>query len=210
MGEILRGLDAERAAALRAEGRFFWADIPIHERTRDELREVLQIPDHALSALLEFDPQARRSHKLHVDAEHVVFVFSCFVEAAPIEVHVLVSGDFVLTVHPAAVSLPDVLEIEPPDDRSEQYLIYVVLAGMLVTHFDRLSDVDVRVERLMESAVDLKRARLRNQTLRTITSDLARLRNQVAPLRGTFARVSHEIGRVAGLEPDSERYFDEI
>ncbi|HEX6460374.1 MAG TPA: CorA family divalent cation transporter [Thermoleophilaceae bacterium] len=210
MGEILRGLNRERAAALRAEGRFFWADLVADERTRGELRDVLGLPDHALQPLLEFDPQVHRSRKFHVDGDHVVFLFSCFVEDEPVEVHVLVSGDYVLTAHSAPVSLPDVLEIESPQGRSEQYLIYAVLEAMLITHFDKLTEVDDKVEELLGRTVDLRSTGVRNETLRQITSDLTRARRQVAPLRGTFARVSHEIGRVEGLEPDSEHYFDYV
>ena len=210
MGEILRGLEPERAGALRAQGRFFWADVSAAPSTGEELREVLGIPDHALESLLQFDPEMRRARKFHIDGEHVVFPFSCFVESGPIEVRVLVSGDYVLTVHPAPVSLPDFLDIESPEGRSEQYLIYAVLEGMLLTHFDKLSEVDDEIEDLMVSSVDLRGTRVRNQTLREIASDLTRLRRQVAPLRGTFARVSDEIGRVEGLEPDSERYFDRV
>jgi magnesium transporter len=210
MGEILRGLERERAMALRAHGRFFWADVTVGERTREELGEVLGIPDHALGPLLAFDPDMHRSHKFHIDGDHVVFPFSCFVESGPIEVRVLVSGDYVLTVHAEPVSLPDVLDIESPEGRSEQYLIYAVLQGMLLTHFDKLSQLDDAIEDLLVRSVDVKGARVRNQTLREITSDLTRLRRQVAPLRGTFARVSDEIGRVKGLEPDSERYFDHV
>src|SRR4051812_27953110 len=95
---ILRGLEDGRAAALRAEGRFFWCDVRAGERTRDELARVLEIPDHALRSLLDFDARANRSRRFHVDVDHVVFMFSCFVDSEPIEVHVLVSGDYVLTV----------------------------------------------------------------------------------------------------------------
>jgi magnesium transporter len=210
MGETLRGLSRERASALLAEERFFWADITVDERTHGELAEVLGVPDHALRPLLDFNPESHRSHKFHVDAEHVVFPFSCFVESEPVEVHVLVSGDYLLTVHAEPVSLPDVLEIESPGGRSEQYLIYAVLEGMLLTHFDKLSEADDVMEDLLQRAVDLRRTRVRNETLREITSDLTRLRRQVAPLRGTYARVSPEIGRVKGLEPDSERYFEYV
>ena len=210
MGEILRGLDRERVSALRAEGRFFWADVTVGERTRAELGEVLGIPEHALRPLLEFGPQAHRSSKFHVDGEHVVFLFSCFTESGPVEVHVLVSGEYLLTVHTTPVSLPDVLEIESPQGRSEQYLIFAVLEAMLVSHFERLSEVDAELEELLQGAVDLRATGLRNETLRQITSDLTHLRRQVAPLRGTFGRVSHEIGRVEGLEPDSERYFEYV
>ena len=84
-----------------------------------------------------------------------MFVFSCFVEAGPVEVHVLVSGDFCANVMiPRSRSRTSSLRSSLPEGRSEQYLIYVVLAGMLVTHFDALSDVDGRVEQLMQSAVD--------------------------------------------------------
>jgi magnesium transporter len=210
MGEILRGLEPERATALRAQGRFFWADIPVGDRTREELREVLGVPDHALRSLLEFDPDMHRAHKFHIDGDHVVFPFSCFVESGPIEVRALVSGDYMLTVHAEPVSLPDVLDIESPEGRSEQYLIYAVLQGMLLTHFDKLSELDDAIEDLLVRSVDIQGAHVRNQTLREITSDLTRLRRQVAPLRGTFARVSDEIGRVKGVEPDSERYFDHV
>jgi len=210
VGEILRDLDRERAAALRAQGRFFWADVPVGERTREELGEVLGIPDHALGPLLEFEPGVRRSHQFHVDSDHVVFPFSCFVESEAIDVRVLVSGSYVLTAHREQVSLPDRLDIELPEDRSEQYLIYAVLEGMLLTHFDKLSEVDDEIEDLLERSVDLGGARVRNQTLREITSDLTHLRRQVGPLRGIFSRVSHEIGLVKGLEADSESYFDRV
>ena len=210
MGEILRGIEPERAAALRAEGRFFWADVPVGDGTRAELSMVLGIPEHAMRSLLDFDPEMHRVHKFHIDGEHVVFPFSCFVESGPIDVRVLVSGDYLLTVHREPVSLPDVIDMEYPEGRSEQYLIYAVLEAMLLTHFDKLADVDDEIEDLLVRSVDVKGARVRNQTLREITSDLTRLRRQVAPLRGTFARVSDEIGRVEGLEPDSERYFDRV
>ena len=207
---ILRGLEGRRAAALRAEGHFFWADVRAGEHTREELLDALAVPADALGPLLEFDPRVSRSRKFHVDADHVVFLFSCFVEAEPIEVHVLVSGDYLVTVHAAPASLPDVLDLGVPEDRTEQYLIYAVLEAMLATHFDELSHVNDEIDDLLELSIGLERANVRNQTLRQIMSKLTSLRHQVAPVRGTFTRVSHEIGRVRGLESDSESYFDRV
>ena len=207
---ILRGLEGRRAAALRAEGHFFWADVRAGEHTRENLLEALAVPDDALGPLLEFDPRVSRSRKFHVDADHVVFLFSCLVEGEAIEVHVLVSGDYVLTVHTEPASLPDVLELDPPEHRTEQYLIYAVLEAMLATHFDELSRVNDQIDHLLELSIGLERANVRNVTLRQIMSRLTSLRHEVAPLRGTFARVSQEIGLVRGLEPDSENYFDHV
>jgi magnesium transporter len=207
---ILRGLEGRRAAELRAGGHFFWADVHAGEHTREELQHALEVPDDALGPLLQFDARVSRSRKFHVDADHVVFLFSFFVESEPVEVHVLVSGGYVLTVHTAPTSLPDLLELEAPDDRTEQYLIYAVLEAMLATHFDELSHINDQIDDLLELSIGLERVNVRNQTLREIMSKVTSLRHQAAPLRGTFARVSHEIGLVRGLEPDSERYFDHV
>src|SRR5438045_3416439 len=135
MMHILRELGGGRPEALLAEGRFFWCDVRAGERTTEELAAMLGIPDHALRPLLDFDPEHSRSRKFHVDTDHVVFLFGCLVGAEPIEVHVLVSGDYVLTVHAAPEALPDLLDVEVPDGRSEQYVIYAVLEAMLGTHF---------------------------------------------------------------------------
>ena len=210
MISTLRGLEGGRPAALLAAGHFFWCDLRIGEGTREELAEVLGIPDHALGPLLDFDPRVSRARKFHVDADHVAFMFSCFVDTEPIEVHVLVSGDYVVTVHSASAVLPDVLEVEVPEGRSEQYVIYAVLEGMLGTHFDELSTINEELDGLLERSITLQHGRVRNQTLRRLMSKLTHLRHQAAPLRGTYARVSPEIGRVRGLEADSEAYFERV
>jgi magnesium transporter len=210
MGEILRGLDRERIASLRAAGTFFWVDVPVAPQSAGELGEVLGIPEHALEPLMALGPGVHRASKFHVDADHVVFPFTCFDEHGAIEVHLLVSGEYLLTAHTAPVSLPDLLEIEAPAGRSEQYLIYAVLEAMVVSAFAQLADVEDEIEKLQADALDLRTARIRNDTLRGITAQLTRLRREVAPQRGTFDRVADEIGRVEGLESDSERYFDRI
>ena len=47
-------------------------------------------------------------------------------------------------------------------------------------------------------------------TLRAISLRLTTMRRQLGPQRGIFERISEEIGQVAGLEADSERYFERI
>src|SRR4051812_28331182 len=69
---ILRGLEGGRAAALRAEGHFFWADVRTGEHTGEELQAALGVPEDALGPLLRFDPSISRSRKFHLDADHVV------------------------------------------------------------------------------------------------------------------------------------------
>jgi magnesium transporter len=210
VGEILEQIDRRRIAELRREGRFFWVDVRLGSVTAEELGAVLEIPDHALRPLLDFDAGHPLRRKFHADGDHVVFPFSCFLPSGPCEVHLLVSGDYLLTLHPEAESLREALDIDPPEGRSEQYLIYVVLEALVISGFEALTEVEATIERLQAESADLKSTRLSIDTLRDVSSRLTRLRRRVAPERGTFARIGDEIGRVRGLEPDSERYFDRI
>jgi magnesium transporter len=200
MGEIVRGIDRDRIAALRAQGLFFWVDA----RPDEDFAEPLGVPDSALPSL------AAPTRRPHAEDAVVVFPFSCFVESQAVEVSVLVCGDYLLTLHHEPVSLPDVLQIDHPEGRSDQYLIYEVLEAMVGTAFETLNAVEETIETLTTSSADMRTTRIRIAELRAITSRLTELRRRVAPQRGTFARVADEIGRVDGLEPDSERYFDRV
>jgi magnesium transporter len=224
VAEIVQGLegpDRERIAELRKAGRFFWIDVPLTETTFDDLGEALGIPGRALHALLGFGEARPSSRKLHADAEHVVFSFSCYVESSrladetpyrlrPVEVHVLVSGDYLLTLHQEPLSLPALLGPLLPERRSEQYVVYAVLDAMVASAFDALTEIELTLDDLAVMSTDLRGGRLRMATLRAITSRLSRMRRQVGPQRGLFERLGVEIGRLEGLEADDERYFDRI
>jgi magnesium transporter len=214
MGEIVEGLDPgarERIAALRASGRFFWVDVSLPETSADELASALDIPEHALAALLRFRDDAAPSRKFHADDQHVVFAFTCFLGAdRAIEVHVLVCGDFLLTLHRERVSLRKLLTPEPPEGRSDQYVVYAILDAMVVTAFDALNETELTLENLELMSTDLRAARPRMATVRTFNSRLSTMRRRIGPQRGIFERVSEEIGHVKGLEGDSERYFERV
>jgi Mg2+ and Co2+ transporter CorA len=116
--EVLTGLaagDRERVAALRAEGRFFWLDASLNETSRDELGHALGVSASAV----------RAPSRVHADAESVDFVLRCYVamgrpaeKAAyrlrPIQVQVVVTSDYLLTLHDEEVSLPALLGIDLP------------------------------------------------------------------------------------------------
>ncbi len=220
MAEIVEGLggaERERIRSLREQGRFFWADLASAEVTRDQLAEVLGVPAHALDPLLDFRPHAAPSRKFHADGERVVFPFTAFIETdggvprlEPLEVHVLVHGDYLLTVHGGRRPLPQVLGGYTPEGRSEQYVVYAVLDAMIATAFDALNDVQLALEGFQLISPGLGGARVRMATLRAISARLATMRRQIGPQQGIFERVSEEIGRVEGLEADTERYLDRV
>jgi magnesium transporter len=224
MSEIVEGLasnERERIAALRRDGHFFWVDVSLTEMSEEDLGEALDIPEHAMRPLLDFNPDTPPSRKFHADGQHVVFGFTCYVEATPlpgpvpyrlhpIEVHVLVSGEYMLTVHQEQVSLPELLPSYTPEDRSEQYVVYAILDAMSVTVFDALHEAEQALQGLQVMSTDLRGARVRMGTLRTISARLSDMRRRVGPHRGIFERISEEIGQVEGLDADNERYFERI
>ena len=224
MGEVIEGIGAaerRRVAALRQQGKFFWIDVSLSQTNRDELAEALAIPDHALDSLVDFREDTPPSRKFHSDGQHVVFSFSCFLEPAhaaeavpqplhALEVHVLISGDYILTAHQEPLSLPDLLSPDTPERRSEQYVVYSILDAMVATGFDALNEAELTLEGMQLMSTDMRASRVRMATLRSVNSRLSRMRRRLGPQRGIFERISEEIGRIEGLEADSEHYFERI
>jgi magnesium transporter len=224
MTEIVRGLGgatARRVGELREAGRFFWIDVALSESSAGEVSEALAVPEHALRTLLAFGEERSWSRKFHADGERVVFAFSCYLDSAapaaelpyrlrPVEVHLLVSGEYLLTLHEEPVSLPDLLAPYAPEGRSEQYAVYAVLDAMLASAFDALSEVELRLDDLAVMSTDLRAGRVRMAALRAISTRLSRMRRQLSGQRGAFERIGVEIGRVEGLQADDERYFDHV
>jgi magnesium transporter len=224
MGEIVEGIGAaerERIAALLKDGKFFWVDVSLAQTSRDDLGKALGVPDHALDRLVDFREDTPPSRKFHADGKHVVFSFSSFLETTQstagipeplrvIEIHVFISGDFILTLHEEAVSLPEQLDPDPPEGRSEQYIVYAILDAMVATGFDALNEAELTLEGMQLISTDMRSSRVRMATLRAINSRLSRMRRRLGPQRGIFERISGEIGRIEGLQADSRDYFGRI
>jgi magnesium transporter len=195
---------------MTAEDGFTWIDASLAEARSDGLFERLDLPAKARAALLNFDEDSPLSRKFHADGHCVVFAFNCWVEGDPLEVHVLVTGDYLLTLHAKEISLEDVLPTEAQPGRSEQYVVYTVLDAMVVSAYDALSDAEGMIEELQDASTDLRGGRVRMQSLRELTARLSGLRRRIGPQRGVFERISVEIGQVEGLGSDGERYFEHI
>jgi magnesium transporter len=209
MTEIVEGLDRERIAGLRERGTYFWLDVSLAETDSQALAEAVGIPQRVMRALLDFGMEGLPSRTLFADGQHVVFPFTCYLDS-PVVVHVLVTGDYLLTLHEGAVSLPASLDLDMPEAGSERYAVYSVLDAIVGTAFDALGVEELRLEGLLSQSTDLRAGRIRMATVRDISSRLSGLRRYVAPQRGVFERIGVEISRLKGLEPDDLRYFDKI
>ena len=224
MSEVIEGIGAEqkhRIGALRGAGGFFWIDVSLSQTSREALADALAIPGRALDPLLDFRPDTPPSREFHSDGEHVVFAFGCFLDqsGAPagdrrplraLQVHILICGDYILTVHRESLSLPELLAPDTPKGRSEQYVVYAILDAMVATGFDALNEAELTLEGMQLMSTDLHSSRVRMAALREVNSRLSRMRRRLGPQRGIFERISEEIGRIEGLEADSEHYFERI
>ena len=214
MTEVLTGLDAgdrERIASLRAQKRFFWLDVSLSETSREELVDVLGVPERA----------ARGPSRVHADGGSVDFVLRCYVsmerpaeKAAyrlrPIQVQVVVTGDYLLTLHEERVALPSALAIDLPQGRSKGYVVYSVLDAMLVSTSDALEEVEESLDSLAASLAGGGGGSLPRERLQTPVARLATMRRWVRAEQAVFQRVGLDIGALTGFDEPEERYVDRL
>jgi len=222
VAEIVEGLDATsraRVQQLRTEGRFFWVDVTLADTTRDDLAVALGIPADAFGPLLGFGDEIPPMRKFYGDAEHVAFAMSCYLPSSdqagdsadglqPVEVHLVVTGGYLLTLHQEQVSLPTLLAPYSPEGRTEQYVVYAILEAMVISAFEELNEIELTLDDLAAMSANLQNGRVRIATLRMITDRLRQLRRRVGPERGLFERLGVELEGLEGLDADGERYFD--
>ena len=123
----------------------------------------------------------------------------------------MVTGDYLLTLHEERVSLPAVLALDLPEERSKRYVVYSVLDAMLASTFDALEEVELRLDApRRERGPTRAAARVPRATLRTTGARLATMRRWVTAEQAVFERVGVEIGALRGFETDDEPYFDRL
>jgi magnesium transporter len=221
--DVLTGLDeAQRArvAALRAQGRFFWLDVSLSDTGRDDLVEVLEVPKGALRALPRSgDTSASRT--FHADGESVAFTLRCYVDSEspadeagyrlrPLEVRVVVTSDYLLTLHAERVSLPAVLALDLLNERSKRSVVYAVLAAMLDSTYAALEEVELRLESLEAAWDSGGGGGVPRPALRAAGARLASMRRWVTVQQAVFERLGVEIGALRGFDTDDEPYFDRL
>jgi magnesium transporter len=210
--EVLTGLDAgdqERIAALRAQGRFFWLDASLSEMSREELVDALGVPERAV----------RGPSRVHADGDSVVFVLRCYVamerqkaayRLTPINVQVVVTSDYLLTLHEERVALPAVLAIDLPQGRSKGYVVYSVLDAMLASTSDALEEVEDSLDSLAASLAGGGDGSVPRERLQTPVARLATMRRWVRAEQAVFQRVGLDIGALSGFDEPEERYLDRL
>jgi magnesium transporter len=196
--EVLTEVDESRVQALRGRDEFFWLDLeaPSPEEI-DRLGALLHLHPLALEDTREFGQRPKTD--VYETTALVVF-FTAMLDgdervAEPIEVHVHISGGFVVTVRrrpcrPLA-ELHDALM--PEETKVEDYLVYRI--------FDSLTDAFYPVIDVLERRVDGLEADVLQRARREQLGQIYRLRQETRELQRLVAdqREHFQPGPLTGL-----------
>ncbi len=215
--QVLQTVDRDRLVELRERDEFFWLDAT--DPSPDEVKtigEVLGLHPVAVEDTIEFNQRP----KLDVYENHVLFVFYSVRRGRntgeglfePVEVHVYVSGGFVVTVRRAECMELDALhhELDTADHEAEEYIVYKV--------FDVLTDAFYPIIDLLEERVDaLESQILLGRPSQEQLAEIYRLKQRVhelsrrvVPQRDRFTTGADAILNLPGLAHGSREYLRDV
>lgn len=211
---VLEASDLGRVTGFLQAHRFFWLDL--HDPKPDQLswlQELLNLHPLTIEDVSTFSERPKREH---YDGYVSLVVYGVDQQAAAgerllREVHVLISGDWVVTLHPTPFAVLDTLRArvqkEPP--ARERALVIEILDTVLSSYVPVLDRVDDAIDEIEQDVI----AQPREQSLQRIFSlkrDLIAMRRVVTPMRDFFARDADEISHLPGMEPDDLLYLRDL
>ena len=152
--EVLTEVDEERTRALLERDEFFWLDLHAPgEEAFARLGDLLALHPMAMEDTREFGQRS----KVDTYERHLLVVFYTARRtggddpvAEPIEVHVYVSGSFIVTVRQEECDLLDDLHgaLVPEDKETEDYLVYRILDTLTDAWYPVINAIEAHVDDL--------------------------------------------------------------
>jgi magnesium transporter len=214
--EILERIDRARIAELRAADAFFWLDLlaPSGEDVR-ALGEIFALHPLALEDTLSFGQRP----KLDEYEDKVLLVFygahhepSSEPEHDLVEVHLHISGSWLVTVHREPCTHLQQAKRLAHDRtlRSEEYAVYKVLDALTDSFFPMLEALDERIDDLEDAMAGRPTADDRQEVF-TLKRELIAIRQRVNPQRDLLASGGDLINRLPGFMSDQAHdYFRDV
>jgi magnesium transporter len=215
--EVLERVDHDRIAQLRERDEFFWLDVT--GPSPDEIKmlgELLGLHPVAIEDTVEFDQRP----KLDSYGDHLLFVFYTVRKGRntgeglfePVEVHIYISGGFVVTIRRAECTQLDALhhELDNADSEAEDYIVYKVFDVLTDAFYPIIDALEERIDAL-ESHVLLSRPSREHLAeiyrLKQRVHDLSR---RVVPQRDRFTTGSEAILDLPGLARGTREYLRDV
>jgi magnesium transporter len=212
---VLTDVDGARIAEHRQRDEFFWLDLTQpSEQDLDALHEALGLHPMALEDTREFGQRpkadAYRDHVLVVfytaessdDPERVV---------RPIEVHVHVSGQWIVTVRRQSLPFLERLhdELTPAGTHAEDYLIYRIFDGLTDAFFPAISALEEQIDALEADVLSQPRRELLRRVYRR-KQEVHELQRLIAGQRDQFSTASSAILDLQGLSRGTREYLRDV
>jgi magnesium transporter len=127
------------------------------------------------------------------------------------EVHMIISGDYVVTIHQRPFdALADLrARYDEQSIRSEQFMVYKILDAITSTFVPVLSRTDDDIDELEQDVIDVA-SKEDLQRIFSLKRDLIAMRRVVTPMRDMFARNAERIAEIPGLQKDEQLYFRDL
>ena len=127
------------------------------------------------------------------------------------EVHLVLSGDAVITIHRRPNDSLNLLRRRYTDQtaRSRLFFVYQILDAVTSTFVPVLSRVDDDIDDIEERVIDTPReADLKR--IFSLKRDLVAMRQVISPMRDMFLRRQDHFSKLPGLEADELLYFRDL
>jgi magnesium transporter len=212
---VLTRVDPEQIAERRRRDEFFWLDIesPSNDEV-DTLQATLDLHPMALEDTREFGQRPKVDS--YRDYVLVVFYTAQICDepdrvVAPVEVHVYVSGHWIVTVHRETVPQLDALHdrLVPADTKDEDYLVYRIFDGLTDAFFPAILRLEQRIDATEAEVL----ARPRREHLRRVyrlKQEVHALQRLIAGQRDQFQVASGAILDLASLSRTTREYLRDV
>jgi magnesium transporter len=211
--QVLDRVDEARIAELRQQGEYFWLDL-ITPRPGDikDAGRIFGWHELAIEDTLHFGQRP----KIDEYGSYVLLVFYGMHhvgdETLPVEVHMYISGECIVTVRPGScLHLDDAKKrLEDKTTDVEEYIVYRALDALTDSFFPFVQRIDDRIEEMEDQALHEPGAD-RLAEVFELKRDLADIRRIVLPQRDLLASGGDLIQRLPGLSGDAAHdYFRDV
>jgi len=211
---VLEASDLNRITGYLQANQFFWLDL--HDPKADQLSQLGELLHLHPLTIEDAGTFSERPKRERYEGYVSLVVYGVDEQAAAgehllREVHMLISGDWVVTLHPTPFAVLDALRARVRREplRREQALILEIVETVMSSYVPVLDRVDDAIDEIEQELIEQPR----EQSLQRIFSlkrDLIAMRRVVTPMRDFFARDAEEITHLPGMEPDDTFYFRDI
>jgi magnesium transporter len=213
--EVLTRVDDGRIAAQRERDEFFWLDLEKPSPAQlDELGRLLRLHPIALEDTKEFGQRP----KVDVYEENLLVVFYTarvtededrVVE--PVEVHVYVSGGYIVTIRHDKCTRRDELHttLEPEKTHNEDYLVYRIFDSLTDAFYPAIEALEQRLDALEAQVLARARPEQRPHIYR-LRQDIRELHRVVSAQRDQFHNLAESMRSLGGLSRGSREYLRDV